>query len=60
MEHLIGVLDPAKIIVLDVSHNAFGPDGVRTFQDLLTQAVSLKDLKVDNNGLGPEGCIMIA
>ena len=45
---------------IDLSDNAFGPDGIRAFECLLQDGKSLKILKVTNCGLGPEGGEMIA
>jgi Ran GTPase-activating protein 1 len=45
---------------LNISDNAFGPDGVRSFELLLREMPSLKILNVSNCGLGPEGGEMIA
>ena len=54
------LLECPKLEVLNLSDNAFGPDGVKSFSALLEQAPSLKDLNVTNNGLGPEGARLIA
>lgn len=53
-------LNPEMITHLNLSHNAFGPDGVNSFQDFLTKANNLKVLNVTNCGLGPVGGKMIA
>jgi Ran GTPase-activating protein (RanGAP) involved in mRNA processing and transport len=45
---------------LDLSHNAFGPDGVKSFQDFLSICPTLKVFNVTNCGLGPKGGEMIA
>jgi Ran GTPase-activating protein 1 len=45
---------------LDLSHNAFGPDGVKSFQDFLSKCPTLRILNVTNCGLGPKGGQMIA
>ena len=45
---------------LDVSNNAFGPDGVRSFQSLLESANNLVELHINNNGLGPMGAELVA
>lgn len=45
---------------LDLSDNAFGPDGVQGFSDLLANMPSLKTLRLNNNGLGPEGGLLVA
>jgi Ran GTPase-activating protein 1 len=48
------------LIEIDLSDNAFGPDGIRAFECLLKEDKNLKILKVTNCGLGPEGGEMIA
>jgi Ran GTPase-activating protein 1 len=55
-----GLLVSKSLRVLDLSDNAFGPDGVRGFSALLENCASLKELKINNNGLGPEGGRMVA
>lgn len=47
----------AKLNELDLSDNAFGPDGVKAIKKLLTSPVcySLQVLKLNNNGLGIGG-----
>lgn len=45
---------------VNLSDNAFGPDGIKAFDFLLREAAFLKTLKVTNCGLGPEGGEMIA
>jgi len=57
---LMGKLDINKIVDLNLSHNAFGPDGVKSFQKFLREAKNLKVLNVTNCGLGPIGSSMIA
>jgi Ran GTPase-activating protein 1 len=44
-----------NIIQLDLSHNAFGPDGVKSFQKFLSATKTLEILDVSNCGLGPRG-----
>lgn len=46
-----------RLVELDLSDNAFGPDGVRACLDLLSSsaAYSLQILKFNNNGLGIGG-----
>ena len=51
---------PKQLIEIDLSDNAFGPDGIRAFECLLKEDKNLKILKVTNCGLGPEGGEMIA
>jgi Ran GTPase-activating protein 1 len=45
---------------VNLSDNAFGPAGIKSFDFLLRELKSLKSLKVTNCGLGPEGGEMIA
>jgi len=56
---MTSVLDK-PIESVDLSHNAFGPDGVRSFQEFLIKCPTLKVLNVTNCGLGPKGGEMIA
>lgn len=49
-----------QLVELDLSDNAFGPDGIKAFECLLKDDKALKVLKVTNCGLGPEGGEMIA
>lgn len=51
---------PKDLCEIDLSDNAFGPDGVRAFECLLTSGKALTVFKVTNCGLGPEGGAMIA
>lgn len=51
---------PKQLIEIDLSDNAFGPDGIRAFECLLKDDKQLRILKVTNCGLGPEGGEMIA
>ena len=45
---------------INLSDNAFGPAGIKSFDFFLREMSSLKTLKVTNCGLGPEGGEMIA
>lgn len=47
----------AKLVELDLSDNAFGPDGVKACVKLLTShaCYSLRILRLNNNGLGVGG-----
>ena len=47
----------AKLVELDVSDNAFGPNGMNGIMDLLVHpsCFTLKELRLNNNGLGPTG-----
>ena len=58
--YLSGGLRALQIEELDLSDNAFGPDGVRAFTALLENMPSLKTLRLNNNGLGPEGGALVA
>ena len=60
LEVLVRALMEKKIEYLDMSNNAFGPAGIKSFDFLLKEMSSLKVLKVTNCGLGPEGGEMIA
>lgn len=51
---------PKQLIEIDLSDNAFGPDGIRAFECLLKEDKNLKVLKVTNCGLSPAGGEMIA
>ena len=48
------------LVVLDLSDNAFGPDGIKSVRRLLTSpsAYSIEELYFNNNGLGPGGEIL--
>jgi Ran GTPase-activating protein (RanGAP) involved in mRNA processing and transport len=53
------VLDK-KVTKLDLSHNAFGPQGIATFEEFLSKANYLRHFDVSNCGLSPRGGEMIA
>ena len=53
LEVLIRSLMNKKIQYLDLSNNAFGPAGIKSFDFLLRAMSSLQVLKVTNCGLGP-------
>lgn len=57
---MLSPLISRQIVQLDLSNNAFGPDGIRAFEDLISTVDSLKILQITNCGLGPEGGEMIA
>lgn len=48
------------IIVLNLSDNAFGPDGLNAFNDFLKNSTTLKSLYLNNCGLGPEGAEILS
>ena len=47
----------AQLVELDLSDNAFGPDGVKAVQELVESKAcyTLKQLRFNNNGLGIGG-----
>ena len=47
----------AQLVELDLSDNAFGPNGVKGIVDLLKSKTcyTLKELRLNNNGLGTTG-----
>jgi Ran GTPase-activating protein 1 len=57
---LIKAVENKNIRVLDLSDNAFGPIGVQAFDFFLRKTTTLKELYIENNGLGPEGAEMVA
>ncbi len=57
---LIKAIEDKDIKVLDLSDNAFGPIGVQAFDFFLSKTKNLKELYLENNGLGPEGAEMVA
>lgn len=60
LEVLVRALLPSTVAHLNMSDNAFGPAGIKSFDFFLKEAAALKTLKVTNCGLGPEGGEMIA
>jgi Ran GTPase-activating protein 1 len=50
-----GLMPCRRMIELDLSDNAFGPDGVMAFSFLVEASPQLKVLKLNNNGLGSLG-----
>lgn len=57
LEVLVRALMNKNIVHLNLSDNAFGPDGIKSFDFLLKEMASLKTLKVTNCGLGPVSLI---
>lgn len=55
LKELCTPLMDKSLVMLDLSHNAFGPSGIPGFDFLLEQSQSLKSLRVMNCGLGPTG-----
>jgi len=57
---MIDAIIKMPIRELDLSHNAFGPDGVNSYTHLLETCQTLEVLNVTNCGLGPEGGTLLA
>ena len=56
LRHLVDAIAPLSITHLNMSHNAFGPNGVREFEgQFSSQFISMTHLNIMNCGLGPEG-----
>jgi Ran GTPase-activating protein 1 len=53
LEVLVRSLMKKQIVELDLSHNAFGPDGIKSFDFIFKQMSGLKVFKASNCGLGP-------
>ena len=53
-------LQPKNLVEIDLSDNAFGPDGIRAFECVLKTGNCLKVFKVTNCGLSPAGGELIA
>ena len=50
----------AHLVELDLSDNAFGPDGVKAVRELLESSAcySVQELRFNNNGLGIGGKVI--
>ena len=57
---LVKAIEDKNIRILDLSDNAFGPIGVAAFDFFLKKTKTLKELHIENNGLGPEGAEQVA
>ena len=55
LKFLMESLLDKNITYLDLSDNAFGPTAINSFNFFLEKNKSLKELYLENNGLGPEG-----
>ena len=53
LEVLARAIKDKEISYLDLSDNAFGPVGIKSFDFLLSGVPSLKVIKVNNCGIGP-------
>lgn len=60
LKELMLSLENKKIEVLDLSDNAFGPIGVKSFDFFISKTNTLRELYLENNGLGPEGAESLA
>lgn len=52
--------DKPNLRMVDFSDNAFSPAGARALSFFLANCVSLQELRLNNNGLGPDGGKVIA
>ncbi|XP_071787052.1 ran GTPase-activating protein 1-like [Asterias amurensis] len=54
------IIADAHLVELDLSDNAFGPDGVKAVQELIESKAcyTLKELRFNNNGLGIGGKLL--
>jgi Ran GTPase-activating protein 1 len=57
---MMDAIEDKHITHLDLSHNAFGPQGIESFEQFLSRANHLENLDVSNCGLSPKGGEMIA
>ncbi len=60
LRELMLAIEKKKIEILDLSDNAFGPIGVKSFDFFIAKTDSLRELYMENNGLGPEGAESLA
>lgn len=60
LKELMLAIEKKKIEILDLSDNAFGPIGVQSFDFFIGKTDSLRELYLENNGLGPEGAESLA
>ena len=59
LKYLMEAISTKKITFLDLSDNAFGPTAIPSFDFFLRTCTNLEALKLENNGLGPEGAEMV-
>lgn len=52
--------DKPNLRIVDFSDNAFSPAGAKALSYFLANCISLQELRLNNNGLGPEGGKIIA
>lgn len=60
LKELMLAIEEKKIEILDLSDNAFGPIGVKSFDFFISKTYTLRELYLENNGLGPEGAESLA
>eukprot|EP00352_Strombidinopsis_acuminata_P009197 CAMPEP_0176373618 /NCGR_PEP_ID=MMETSP0126-20121128/26163_1 /TAXON_ID=141414 ORGANISM="Strombidinopsis acuminatum, Strain SPMC142" /NCGR_SAMPLE_ID=MMETSP0126 /ASSEMBLY_ACC=CAM_ASM_000229 /LENGTH=277 /DNA_ID=CAMNT_0017733825 /DNA_START=485 /DNA_END=1318 /DNA_ORIENTATION=+ len=60
LQEMMNALSDKPIVELNLSDNAFGPDGVNAFKDFLINSQHLTSLSLNNCGLGPEGADILS
>lgn len=60
LSYFISAIQDKNITVLDLSDNAFGPIGVKAIDSYLKTCTTIKELYIQNCGLGPEGASLLA
>jgi Ran GTPase-activating protein 1 len=60
LNSLIVSIEDKNIRILNLSDNAFGPSGVSAFDFYLKKSTTLRELYIENCGLGPEGAESVA
>ncbi len=60
LKEIMLAIEDKNIELLDLSDNAFGPIGVKSFDFFICKTDTLKELYLENNGLGPEGAESLA
>ncbi len=60
LKELMLALENKRIEIIDLSDNAFGPIGVKSFDFFIAKTNTLRELYLENNGLGPEGAESLA
>jgi len=54
------LVDKKQLRIVDFSDNAFSPAGAKALSNFLSCCINLEELRLNNNGLGPEGGKIIA
>jgi Ran GTPase-activating protein 1 len=60
LEFIVQALQGKPVRLLDLSDNAFGPDGLRPLVPLISRLPTLQVLRLHNTGLGPQGGQLLA